>query len=254
MDTLFTGRTIIDLHEVESTNTYAMEALRSQSLTEGTVVRAAHQTGGRGQYGNKWQSEAGKNLTFSLVMHPVFLSAGRQFYLSKVASLAVFGVLTEVLPASQYDIRIKWPNDVLVNGDKIAGILIENVLGREGRLEHSVTGVGLNVNQASFGELKRSAISLAMLLGRELSGDALLARFCKHFEALYLGLKQGREAMLDRQYLLNLHGYGRELLYRAGGKEFYGRIKGVTPAGRLLLAAAGGEELEFEFKEIEFLE
>lgn len=254
MDTLFTGRTIIDLHEVESTNTYAMEALRSGSLTEGTVIRAAHQSGGRGQYGNKWVTEAGKNLTFSLVLHPVFLPAGRQFYLSKAASLAVLGMLTEVLPASQYDIRIKWPNDVLVNGDKIAGILIENVLGRGGGLQHSVIGVGLNVNQRSFGETKRRAVSLGLLLDKEFALDGLLERFCKHFEALYLGLKQGREEMVDRQFLLNLYGYGRELLYRARGKEFYGKITGVTPAGRLLLAAAGGEELEFDFKDIEFLE
>lgn len=252
MDTLFTGRHIIELHDIPSTNSYAMQALKAGNLTEGTLIRALRQSAGRGQYGNTWESEEGMNLTFSLVMHPVFLPVGKQFYLSKIASLAVLGALTEFLPASQYDIQIKWPNDVLVNGGKIAGILIENVLGHAGHLQHTVVGIGINVNQERFGPMKRRPVSLAQLLHRETDLTHLLTRFCKHFEALYLGLKQGREEMIDKQYLQNLYGYERVARYFVKGEAIAGRITGVSPAGHLLLEGAGGRQMRFDLKEIEF--
>jgi BirA family transcriptional regulator, biotin operon repressor / biotin---[acetyl-CoA-carboxylase] ligase len=254
MDTLFTGRTIIDLHEIASTNSYAMEALKAGDLTEGTLIRALSQTAGRGQYGNSWEAEPGKNLTFSLVMHPVFIHAAKQFYLSKIAALAVLGMLTEIVPASQYDIQIKWPNDVLADGHKIAGILIENVLGPGGQLVHSVIGVGINVNQMRFGPAKRQPVSMRLLLGREVEMSLPLERFCKHFEALYLSLKQGRLVLIDKQYQHNLYAYGRPGRYRVGTQEVEGSIRGVSEAGRLLLETAGGEWREFGVREIEFLE
>lgn len=252
METLFTGRHIITLSEVASTNTYAMQLLKEKDLTEGTLIWAEHQTGGRGQMGNVWEAEKGKNLTFSLVMHPVFLPAKRQFYLSKITALAVLGTLTEFLPASQYDIEIKWPNDVLVKGQKIAGILIENLVA-DAHLQNSVVGVGLNVNQESFGNYARKATSLFALLHKTIEPALILERFCKQFEALYLGLRQGRSSHIDKQYLLNLYRYEKEATYRAGGETFEATICGVSDEGLLQVRAAGNELRAFNFKEIEFL-
>lgn len=252
MNTLFTGRHIIELDEIPSTNTYAIDLLKQGGLTEGSLIRAFHQSGGRGQYGNSWHSEKGKNLTFSLVMHPVFLVADKQFYLSKITSLAVLGMLTEILPSSQYDIQIKWPNDILVNGSKLAGILIENLVSGNGHLQNSVIGLGINVNQVDFAPFKRQAVSLSGLLKKEMDLDQVLARFCKHFEALYLSLKQGRWEAINKQYLLNLYGYGQAANYQAKGKDFEGKISDVEENGFLVVASEGTLR-RFNFKEIEFL-
>ena len=200
MNTLFTGRTIIALDETTSTNTHATELIKQGNVTEGTVVWAQYQTLGRGQYGNTWLAQRGKNLTFSLVIHPNFLAADKQFYLSKITSLAVLGMLTEYLPASQYDIQIKWPNDILVNKHKIAGILIESIL-RGNSLQSSAIGLGLNVNQQDFGDLTKAATSLSVLLKKEFDLTSVLALFCKHFEALYLNLKQNKFELLNKLYL-----------------------------------------------------
>ena len=127
MNTLFVGQTMINLAETDSTNTYANNLLKQGLVNEGTVIITEHQTKGRGQMGNTWLAKKGENLTFSVVLHPVFLSADKQFYLSKITALAVFNTLTEFIDASQHDIKIKWPNDILVNKKKIAGILIEYI-------------------------------------------------------------------------------------------------------------------------------
>lgn len=252
MNTLFTGRHIIKLNEVVSTNTYAMQALREGNLTEGTLIVTHSQTGGRGQFGNSWEAEAGKNLTFSLVIHPHFLPTEKQFYLSKITSLAVFGALTEYLPSSQYDIKIKWPNDVLVNGQKIAGILIENVL-QQGYLQSSVIGVGINVNQLIFKQTgARQPVSLAILTGAEQELDLLLAHFCRQFEALYLSLKSDRLEMINRQYMLNLYRFGQPALYASASHQFEGVIEGLEESGKLVLRTPQGAR-SFGFKEVTFL-
>ncbi|HXB42327.1 MAG TPA: biotin--[acetyl-CoA-carboxylase] ligase [Bacteroidia bacterium] len=256
MNTLFTGRHIIELDEIPSTNTYAMGLLKQGNLTEGTLIKAIYQTEGRGQYGNNWQAEKGKNLTFSLVMQPLFLAAEKQFYLSKITSLAVLGMLTEFLPMSQYDITIKWPNDVLVNGQKIAGILIENILPASSggnRLQNSIIGVGININQADFNLTKRAATSLGIILKKELDLTPVLERFCKHFEALYLSLKQNRLEQINKQYLPNLYQYNLPANYHAEGKNFGAKIIAVEENGLLVLETEEGEHFSFNFKEVEFL-
>lgn len=229
-----------------------MDLLKRGALTEGTLIKTESQTAGRGQYGNTWQSEKGMNLTFSLVIHPTFLAPVKQFYLSKITSLAVLGMLTEYVPASQYDIQIKWPNDILVDGGKIAGILIESLLGSGGQIMSSVIGVGINVNQLNFANTGRKPVSVAGLLGKEQDTGVLLERFCKHFEALYLNLKQGRLEMIDKQYLLNLYQYQTPANYRSGEESFQGNITGIEESGLLLLETEKGLR-SFNFKEIEFL-
>src|ERR1700747_2779313 len=144
METLFTGRNIIELSECASVNTHATELLKAVKLPEGTVIYTKKQTAGRGQRGNTWVSEDGKNLTMCFVFHPNFLNAANSFLLSMTVSLALHDLLTELLTEKQ-EVKIKWPNDILIDGKKVAGILIENVL-REEQLSSSVIGIGLNLN------------------------------------------------------------------------------------------------------------
>lgn len=253
MNTLFIGQHLVELDETTSTNTHAMQLIKEGNVAEGTVVWAHFQSLGRGQYGNTWQAIRGKNLTFSLVIHPHFLAAEKQFYLSMVTSLAVLGMLTEYLPASQYDIQIKWPNDILVNKQKIAGILIESIL-RGNSLQSSVIGLGLNVNQPGFEEMKRKATSLYILLKKEFVLKEVLALFCKHFEALYLNLKQHKFERLDKLYLNNLYNYNQFAKYQTGPKIFNAKLIGVAPSGLLMLETETKENLSFNFKELEFLD
>lgn len=126
METLFIGKNLLFLHEVESTNTYAMNLLRNVNAIEGTVVYTDNQTHGKGQRGANWGSEIAQNITASIIIKPHFLNIDNAFYLSKISALAVYDVLTELLPNSHNGIKIKWPNDILVNQQKISGILIEN--------------------------------------------------------------------------------------------------------------------------------
>ncbi len=263
MNTLFTGQHIIELDETTSTNTHAMQLIKQGDVTEGIVIWAHFQSKGRGQYGNTWQAQRGKNLTFSLVIHPNFLTAEKQFYLSKICSLAVLSMLTDYLTASQYDIEIKWPNDILVNGQKIAGILIESIL-RGNFVQSSVIGVGLNINQQDFsafaktatadrGELKRSATSLSLLLKREFDIKTVLELFCKHFEALYLNLKQQHFERLNKLYLNNLYKFNQLSDYKTGTKNFTAKITNVEENGLLVLTDERGEMQKFNFKELKFL-
>jgi BirA family transcriptional regulator, biotin operon repressor / biotin---[acetyl-CoA-carboxylase] ligase len=253
MDTLFVGRNMINLDETESTNTYAINLLKEIPVTDGTLVFTYKQTKGRGQVGNIWQTESGKNLTFSLVLHPSFLTADKQFYLSKIASLAVFGMLTEFLDISLYDIKIKWPNDILVNNKKIAGVLIENIL-RTNYLQSSVIGVGININQLNFAGITKQATSLAALLNKEFAVKELLHLFCKHFEALYLTLKQGNFTKISEAYIRQLYKFNEWANYHASNETFSAKIIRIEENGLLVLSNQQNKTLTFNFKEVAFVD
>jgi BirA family biotin operon repressor/biotin-[acetyl-CoA-carboxylase] ligase len=253
MNTLFIGQHIIELAEVDSTNTYAINLLNELNIPEGILIYAKNQTAGRGQMGNTWQAERGKNLTFSLILHPTFLSADKQFYLSKITSLAVFETLTEFLPPSLYDIKIKWSNDTLVNHKKISGILIENVL-RGNMLQSSVIGVGININQQNFSGIENQATSLSLLLEKDLDVKEVLSAFCKHFEAFYLLLKQSHFQKITKQYINKLYRLNEFASYKAQEKTFTAKIIDVEESGKLVLSTAENEIQKFNFKEVQFVQ
>lgn len=253
MNTLFVGQNIIYLDETESTNTYATNLLKEISLADGTVIYTHKQTKGRGQIGNIWQAENGKNLTFSLILHPGFLAADKQFYLSKITSLAVFGMLTEFLDISLYDIKIKWPNDILVNDQKIAGILIENII-RTNHLQNSVIGIGININQLNFSGIDKQATSLALLLDKVFDLKQLLDLFCKYFEVLYLTLKQGNFSKITETYQQQLYKFNQWANYQTGNQIFCAKIDQIEENGLLVLSNEQNQTLKFNFKEVVFLD
>ena len=229
-----------------STNDIAMDMVKKPDTREGSVIITSNQVSGRGQRGNKWSTSPNLNLTFSIILKPGFLAIKDQFYLNMAVSLAVLESLGHHLPKD--DIKLKWPNDVLVNDKKIAGILIENTL-KPPFLENSVVGIGLNVNQEQF-EIGK-ATSLCNLLGKKLSLQELLEELIWNMERQYLSLKSGHHDFLKTTYLSYLYGYEQERRYLAE-YEFSGIIKGISQEGKLLVAHQG-KVREFDLKEIKFL-
>ena len=153
---------IIRLEETTSTNNYLRGLVGKESLPEGSIVVTEYQTAGRGQVGNTWESEPGKNLMFSIILYPDFLPANRQFLISQIAALSV----KETLDAYVDGITVKWPNDSYWHDQKICGMLIENDLTGHS-LYCSVIGIGININQREFLSDALNPVSLVQITGRE---------------------------------------------------------------------------------------
>lgn len=136
----------------------------------GDVLAVHEQSAGRGQRGNSWESEPGKNLTFSLMMRPCGLRAADAYYLSMTVSVGIVKALRRILGL---EVLLKWPNDIYVNDKKLAGILIENSF-MDSYVNQSVVGIGINVNQTDFMSDAPNPVSMAQLSGREYDLDSIL--------------------------------------------------------------------------------
>ena len=209
---------------------------------------AESQYAGRGQQQNRWHSEPGKNLTFSVLLKPSFLSVSLQFDLTRVISL---GIINALEPFLGEKLKIKWPNDIYYADKKLGGILIENVL-QGSQIKNSVIGVGLNINQEIFPLEVPGAVSVKQILHRDYDLKFILSEICKNLEAVYLSLKSGRYDAVRIAYRERLYRLNEEKYYRFEEHIFEGRITGVTDEG-LLLMDAGGVEKKYNLKEIEFL-
>lgn len=253
METLFVGNHTIHLPEVTSTNSYANALLKDVKAPEGTLIWADHQTAGKGMRGNVWQAESRANITASYIFYPAFLNASNHFLLSKMVALALFDTLTELLNPANYDIKIKWPNDILVNGKKIAGVLIENSF-REDKINSAVIGIGLNLNQEDFGELENKATSLYLLTKTQFPREDVLKKISKNLEVVYLQLKGEKKNQIKQRYLSTMLGFNTDLrfLKTADQSYFNGRIEGVEDDGKILIQLFSGEVKAFEMKEISF--
>lgn len=249
MNTVFLGHNFLFIPELESTNDYAQVLLSSQP-PDGTVIRAGHQTRGRGQKGNTWVDEPGKGLTMSMILYPSTLSANRAFDLSRIAALALKKTIEEFAPGKK--VEIKWPNDILLNGKKVAGILIENQV--EGLfVKRSVIGVGLNVNQSSFPpEIAESATSLFLECGKEFNIDSVMEKSLEIFEPYYLLLRSGKAQSIEQDYLRNLRGYQENIEVKIGDSLQTRMMVGVDAQGRLALEIDGKLKY-FDIKEVEVI-
>ena len=228
---------------------YLKELLsKSTPLNEGTVILADEQFAGRGQISNSWHSEAGKNLTFSILLNPGFLAVNQQFELNKAVSLAMADVLA---PRLGKGLKIKWPNDILFGSQKIAGILVENII-QGSRWKHAIIGIGLNVNQTEFPAGLEQAASIKNILQTDCNLEELLADLCRAVEARYLQVKAGKFDRLHRDYLDALFRFEEDNTFRLNGALKKGKITGISPEGLLQLELEG-EARQFGFKEIEFV-
>ena len=245
---LFIGSTVIRLSRVASTNNYARELVRDKLPIEGTVIIAKEQTEGRGQRSNTWVTEPKKNLTCSYILKPVFLAAKNQFMLSAAVALAIFDTISEFLPENH--VKIKWPNDLLVDGKKIAGILIENSL-RGSSLETSIVGVGLNINQTDFPK-GLNVTSLKSITREELKIDEVLNALNSHLEKQYLRLRQGDLPSILSELNRNLFGFEETRTLKINGKEEAVTILGARPSGELQLQHQDGSNTLHQHHEIEW--
>ncbi|MCY1720363.1 biotin--[acetyl-CoA-carboxylase] ligase [Prolixibacteraceae bacterium Z1-6] len=242
-----TDKNIIVLNEVDSTNNYAKQLIADKA-GEGTVVLAHYQNSGKGQQGNFWESEAGKNLLFSLILYPGFLDAAKQFYISKAVSLA----LVQVVKKEISDVHIKWPNDIYVGNKKIGGILIENTI-KGSKLDSAIIGIGLNLNQENFISGAPNPVSLKQLTGKEYNAKEVLKDFLIRFNDLMGELQNGFFETIEKNYLAGLFRYNEWSLFRKDGKEFTARIAGIGEFGQLQLEKRSGDVEAFLFKEVEFV-
>ena len=251
METLFIGKNIIFLPEMDSTNSYATDLLKNVNLPEGTVVYTANQTSGKGQRGSAWIAEPERNLTVSIILKPTFLDIKNQFFLYQVVALACYDAMAEILDSSQIDIKIKWPNDILVNSKKIAGILLENNV-QNNQVNWCVAGIGVNVNQEIFGE-NINAASLKLITGKDYNREYVLKVICKHLEKHYLALMNSKLQMLGANYLDHLYGLNQYLDFEVkGGRETL-LVKGLGETGLLLLQNKSGSEMEVDVKDVKWI-
>ncbi|MCX6197771.1 MAG: biotin--[acetyl-CoA-carboxylase] ligase [Bacteroidetes bacterium] len=248
MDTLFIGKNIVALESVDSTNNYAKDLLAKEKPVEGTIVLAREQHSGRGQMGNVWQTEAGKNLTLSVILYPDFLDADKQFYLNMAISMAVKDFCESVL---NDEIKIKWPNDIYHRDNKLGGILIENTISGN-RISSSVVGIGINVNQQEFDASLPNPISLFQISNAEYKMESLVELLGSFIEKYYLQLRQLHFNFLDKAYTVALFRYQQTHEFKKGEQVLRGEINGVAKDGKLILHA-NGKEMRFGFKEVEFV-
>ena len=227
------GNRIIELEETPSTNTHLQSIANNEDSFEGLVVITKSQTQGKGQRGNVWQTEQGKNLTFD-----------EQFLLSQLVALGVSDFLKTL---TSLKVQVKWPNDIFLNGKKVAGILIENTLTSQ-LIRNSIVGIGLNVNQEQFDNLP-FATSLKRELNTTFDLKHLLANLLKCIEIRYLQLKAGKTEQLQQQYLANLLGFNKPLQYKIAEQTVTGVIKGVNKNGKLQVEI-NLQLHEFDLKEI----
>lgn len=243
-----TEKKIILLNEVESSNNYASRLILSDAAEEGTVVLTQFQKNGRGQAGNHWESEAGKNLLASLILFPNFLDAGKQFAISKIISLS----LVEFLEKETGNVSVKWPNDIYVGDKKIAGILIENTV-KGSLLDSSVVGIGLNLNQEQFFSDAPNPVSLKQITGKTYNVVEVTTEILRLIFSWYEKLKSKDFSEVDLLYFSKLYGVGEWREFKKAGVVFQSRISGIGEFGQLQLQNKKGEITEFVFKEVAFV-
>ncbi len=232
------NRQTVHLQETDSTNRWLRE-----HATEGIrAVWADYQTHGRGQGGNHWESERGQNLTCSVLLQPADIPAHAQFRISMAVALAVVDALK---PYAGEELSVKWPNDIYWRDRKLAGILIENRL-QGNRIEESIVGIGINVNQRQFRSDAPNPVSLWQITGRETPREDLLEDLLQRIP-VYLGQD------LKARYMQAL--YRREGLhpYRDCQGTFQASVADVEDDGHLVLQDSQGHQRRYAFKEVAFV-
>ena len=240
----------IKVSQTASTNTYLSRL--AATLPGGTVIYTPSQTAGRGQKGNSWESEDGKNLTFSMLLKRPPVKARDQFYLSEAAALAV----VEALTAEAGDgFAVKWPNDVYWQDKKICGMLLENSLDGSD-IATCIVGIGLNVNQERFLSDAPNPVSLINITGREHDLEALLKRVCSRIEQLVDSLDDDNaRADLHQRYMAALYRNDGQLYpwEDAAGHRLTASVAGIAPDGTLTLLHEDGTRHDYLFKEVKHI-
>lgn len=239
---------IIHVEEISSTNEYFKLQANFDGVGEGAIVYADYQTKGRGQKGNVWESEKGKNLLFSMVLCPHILKINEQFIISQIVSLAI----QEFLNTETGSVKIKWPNDIYWRDQKICGILIENIL-KEATIERSIIGVGLNINQIEFSGWIPNPVSLKMINGRNYDIKSVAEKIQTRILTYYHQLKKGNIEEIRKKYKANLYRSEGYYMYADAEGVFEARIKDVENNGVIVLETKEQTEKKYFFKEVKYI-
>jgi len=241
---------ILKLNAINSTNSYLKDLNKACIVKNATVVVVKTQYAGRGQRQEVWQSESGKNITFSVLYRFKNFELINQFYLNCAVSSAIYKA---IFPIIGNDLSIKWPNDIMAGNKKLGGILIENTV-KNGFISHSIIGIGLNINQTIFPKSLSKATSINLMLNKEFNLDNILNNILK--------------ALADKIKLIELKSYKalfnlyHKNLYRINvwsdfidinNQTFKGKIKRVNLDGTLSIEFDNGKLKSFASKTIRFL-
>lgn len=256
---------ILQIATTDSTNKLLQEKLSAgEEIPDGYVISAAYQTAGRGQQGNSWESEAGSNLLFSMLLKGLTLPIDKQFAISELVTLAIVNVLNSHLRKADTEATIKWPNDIYWQNKKLAGILIENSL-MGGHIASSIVGVGLNVNQTTFTSNAPNPVSLKEITGSSWDCAVLLEEIIDeigHLRPMLNHLSELKTAYMMHLYRRNEWHMWKEntcssepinILQGAQEGMFEAQVMDVEDNGLLVLQDREGQLRKYHFKEIKYV-
>lgn len=244
------GKMKILLDTIDSTQTFASELLRGHQVRHGTLIMARFQSLGRGRGSHSWEGEIGKNFYGSLVLRHVWDHAPAPFVLSQVAALAVRDQVEE---QTRMQVTIKWPNDVICAGKKVAGILISNQW-KGSSWESSILGMGININQVRFSSINPDAASLATLTGKFIHVHDITNGLMDGLERYYDLLLRGETGRLASDYFKHLHGARSPVIMQVPGETgtFRGQVEQVEPDGKIWIRASGQDLKEYDLDQLKF--
>jgi BirA family biotin operon repressor/biotin-[acetyl-CoA-carboxylase] ligase len=240
---------LIKLDAIDSTNDFLKGLAQNQTLENNTVVTAKSQTKGKGQHGATWQTEASKNLITSILIKETLSNIEGLFELNISVALGITEALKKFKIPS---ISIKWPNDIMSENKKIAGILIENTIKIDGKIE-SIVGIGLNVNQTNFDNLPKAS-SLKAITNVEYDIDAILEIIVLEIQKKMELVTQNQSDLLWQDYEENLFKKGIPMAFEEqNGHKFMGIIQGITKTGKLEIQLEDDSVRQFGIKEVRLL-
>lgn len=226
------GSRLLHFDEVTSTMDTARR-LAEDGTSEGTVVLTERQTAGRGRFARPWYSSKGQDILFSVVLRPALKQLPS---VNMAATLAVCTAATEVTTVKT---TIKWPNDVRIDGRKVAGILIESAVdGNEPRFAIVGIGVNVNLNLPRSSKISLSATSLSHEADRPVDRTELLLKILTHFNDLYSAVRAGKK--LTERWAERIDTLGHYVKIQCRGRILEGRADGVDDQGNLVLSKADG--------------
>jgi len=240
---------LIKLNAISSTNDYLKQLVSSQITENYTVVITENQTNGKGQMGSSWDSEVGKNLTFSVLVKNVLVKSNQIFSLNVAVSTAIIFALKKFnIP----NLSVKWPNDIMSGNSKLCGILIENIFKSDGEI-YSIIGIGLNVNQIEFDDLIK-ATSLKILTNTEYKLNDLLIEIVYQIKLKVAKILNGYENDIWKYYHDNLFKKETPMAFEdKNNRRFMGIIKRVSLDGKLEIVLENNSINSYFIKEIKML-
>jgi BirA family biotin operon repressor/biotin-[acetyl-CoA-carboxylase] ligase len=241
---------ILHFSLLASTNNHLFDIVSKQRTVEGLVITTDFQTDGKGLGTNKWESQQGKNLNFSLLLSPEFLKPEQQFAITQIISLSIINVCNRKL--NNENVCIKWPNDIYVGNKKLAGVLVQNVI-KGNSISDSVVGIGLNVNQKKFISDAPNPVSLIQLTNQEIDLKNLLKEILEEINEIYSRLRVFPDTKwLENKYLKNMYRFNQLNYFTDKNGKFEGKIIGIDKYGQLKIKKTDEQTVVYAYKEVEF--